>query len=273
MTRMPHLPEMDWDFKDQLHATRRQEKSAGRSETTYYVYDSTGQRVRKVTERASGSRRHERLYLGGLEIYREFDSVGATYLERQTLHVMDDKRRLALVETKTVDMSEAVTAAVPLIRVQLDNHLRSAVLELDDQAAIISYEEYYPYGATSFEAGQRAAEVSKKRYRYTGKERDHETGLYYHGARYYAPWLGRWTAADPAGLRFGTNLFVYAATRFVSMIPAAVSIRMPPIQTRKRRHRKHQIRPVDNQKAKTRSRIHQAALPPQRTTKKEALRM
>src|SRR5690554_2789669 len=36
-----------------------------------------------------------------------------------------------------------------------------------------------------------------KRYRYTGKERDEESGLYYHGARYYVPWLCRWTAVDP----------------------------------------------------------------------------
>ena len=42
------------------------------------------------------------------------------------------------------------------------------------------------------------AEVSLKRYRYTGKERDEETGFYYHGARYYAPWLGRWMSCDPA---------------------------------------------------------------------------
>jgi RHS repeat-associated protein len=51
--------------------------------------------------------------------------------------------------------------------------------------------------------------VSAKRYRYTGKERDEETGLYYHGARYYAPWLGRWTAADPAGMVDGPNLYEY----------------------------------------------------------------
>jgi RHS repeat-associated protein len=36
-----------------------------------------------------------------------------------------------------------------------------------------------------------------KRYRYTGKERDEETGLYYHGARYYIPWLARWATVDP----------------------------------------------------------------------------
>jgi|GEM_PF-1468216 len=35
-----------------------------------------------------------------------------------------------------------------------------------------------------------------KRYRYTGKERDEKSGLYYHGARYYIPWLCRWSAVD-----------------------------------------------------------------------------
>jgi RHS repeat-associated protein len=48
-----------------------------------------------------------------------------------------------------------------------------------------------------------------KRYRYTGKERDEESGFYYHGARYYAPWLARWTSADPGGMVDGVNLFAY----------------------------------------------------------------
>ena len=209
MTRMPHLPKMDWDFRDQLHATRRQVVNSGLGATTYYVYDSTGQRVRKVTERGSGSRHHERIYLGNFEIYRKFDSVGATTSERETLHVMDDKRRIALVETKKIDESRCIEEPAPRTRFQCDNHLGSAVLELDSHAAIITYEEFYPYGSTSFESAEAACEVSKKRYRYTGKERDEETGFYYHGARYYAPWIARWTAADPAGLVDGPNLYAY----------------------------------------------------------------
>lgn len=34
-------------------------------------------------------------------------------------------------------------------------------------------------------------------YKYNGKEFDAETGLYYYGARYYSPGLGRFTSADP----------------------------------------------------------------------------
>jgi RHS repeat-associated protein len=40
-------------------------------------------------------------------------------------------------------------------------------------------------------------EVSRKRYKYVGKERDEESGLYYYGARYYADWLARFVSMDP----------------------------------------------------------------------------
>ena len=126
--------------------------------------------------------------------------------------MVDDKRRIALVETKTIE-SKANPEALPhsLIRYQFTNHLDSSCLELDGDAAIISYEEYYPYGSTSYESARRKVEVSSKRYRFTGQERDEETGLYFCGARYCASWLGRWTAPDPKGLADGTNLFVYCS--------------------------------------------------------------
>jgi len=48
------------------------------------------------------------------------------------------------------------------------------------------YKEYHPFGTTSYRSGRTETEVSLKRYKYVGKERDDETGLYYYGARYYA---------------------------------------------------------------------------------------
>ncbi|HUA85988.1 MAG TPA: RHS repeat-associated core domain-containing protein, partial [Bryobacteraceae bacterium] len=95
-------------------------------------------------------------------------------------------------------------------RYQLANHLGSASLEIDEAGGLITYEEYSPYGETTYQAGISAAEVRRKRYRYTSKERDWENGFTYHGARYYAPWLGRWTACDPAGMIDGPNLFRFA---------------------------------------------------------------
>jgi RHS repeat-associated protein len=213
MTSMPHLPLMRWDFKDQFQATSQQVvNNGGTPEITYYVYDASGQRVRKVTERQAGpgqtpTRMKERIYLGGFELYREYAAVT---LARETLHIMDDQQRIALVETRTQGNEPDVPQQ--LIRYQLGNHLGSASLELDDQAQIISYEEYYPYGSTSYQAVSSQTETPK-RYRYTGKERDEESGLYYHGARYYAAWLGRWTAADRLGIKDGPNLYVYVNAR------------------------------------------------------------
>jgi len=215
MTVMPHLPLMQWDYRDQLQATSQQVvNNGGTPEITYYVYDAAGQRVRKVTERQAPPgetprRKQERIYLGGFEIFRAYAGDGDTVeLERETLHIMDDKQRIVLVETRTLDTAGNDPAPRQLVRYQLGNHLGSASLELDDQAQIISYEEYFPYGNTSYQAVRSQTETTK-RYRYTGKERDEESGLYYHGARYYAPWIARWTSADPAVLMDGLNAFTY----------------------------------------------------------------
>jgi RHS repeat-associated protein len=209
-TGMPHLAIMAWDYRDRLQATAQQVVSAGGTpETTYYVYDTSGQRVRKVTERQQGSRKQERIYLGGFEVYREYDGLGSSVnLERQSLHLMDDKQRIALVETRTVN-AVADTAPPQLVRYQYGNHLGSACLELDEAAQIISYEEYSPYGGTTYQAVRSQTETPKQ-YRYTGKERDEESGLNYHGARYYVTWRGRWVSCDPLGIEGGFNLYGFS---------------------------------------------------------------
>ena len=212
MERMPHLPVLAWDETDRLQASSRQVVGAGTPETTYYSYDGDGQRLRKATDRqapaaVAATRHSQRLYLGPLEIYREYAADGTTVtLERETLHVAAVDSRVAMVETRTVGSDPA---PAQLVRYQHANHLGSAVLELEGSAAILSYEEYYPYGSTSFQAVRSQTDVPK-RYRHTGKERDEETGLCCHGPRQYAPWLGRWTSCDPAGLADGENLYAYA---------------------------------------------------------------
>jgi RHS repeat-associated protein len=205
ITRMPHLATMEWSFRDQLRAVQRQVVNGAPGEMTYYVYDATGQRVRKVTDRADGSRQKERLYLGNFERYREYGASGSVALERESVRIMAGAQPTALVETRTQGDDGA---PAQLIKYQLGNHLGSATLELDEAAQIISYEEYHPYGTTSYQAGRNLAEVSLKRYRYAGKERDEETGFTYHGARYHAPWLGRWTSCDPAGSKVSQNPYL-----------------------------------------------------------------
>ncbi|WP_438017764.1 SpvB/TcaC N-terminal domain-containing protein [Sorangium sp. So ce315] len=209
MTSMPHITALTWDENDQLRST-----DLDGGGVVYYAYDAAGQRVRKVWEHSGLV--EERIYLGGYEVYRKRNATGLV-LERQTLHVLDGARRVAMVETKTVDTSGPF-AVTPRVRYQLDNHLGSASLEVDGAGLVIGYEEYHPFGTTAYWSASSAVEVSQRRYRYTGKEKDEETGLYYHGARHYAPWLGRWTSADPGGMVDGVDLFVYCRNRPTSLI-------------------------------------------------------
>ncbi len=211
MTVMPHLAALTWDEDDRLRSTARQAATSGTPQTGYYVYDRGGQRVRKATDGPAaagqqGTRKAERIYLGAIEIYREYAADGTTItLERETLHVTDGDRAIALIETRTAGTDKA---PAQLARYQHGNHLDSAVLELDDQSNIISYEEYFPFGSTSYQAVASQTDLPK-RYRYTGKERDEENDLCSLGARYYAPWLGRWTSCDPAGLTDGPSPYCY----------------------------------------------------------------
>ncbi len=190
MTSMPHLATIGWDYAD-----RMQSADLGGGGNAYYTYDAGGNRVRKVIDKGGGLI-HERIYLGDWEVYRESQS-GTVQLERETLHISDDTGRIALADTLTIDSGSPVGSPTTTIRYQHSNHLGSAALELDDTGAIISYEEYHPFGSTAYRSGRSAAEVSIKRYRYVGKERDDETGLYYYGARYYAAWLARFVSVDP----------------------------------------------------------------------------
>jgi RHS repeat-associated protein len=60
--------------------------------------------------------------------------------------------------------------------------------------------QYYRYDLNGEVWIEKAAAVSALDvpYRFTGKERDKETGLYYYGARYLDPKDSRWLSVDPA---------------------------------------------------------------------------
>jgi len=212
ITALPHLQVMQWNFKDQLQAVARQALDAGTPETTWYVYDGSGKRIRKITERQAAQdviplKKSQRIYLGAVEIYVEYDNANAPVLQRNTLHILDDTRRIALIETRTAGNDDAPQR---LIRYQFDNHQGSACIETDQTARVISYEEYHPFGTTAYQAMDKDIKAAYKRYRYTGMERDEESGFQYHTARYYLPWLGRWLSADPAGIGDGLNVYRYA---------------------------------------------------------------
>lgn len=207
MTKMPHLTAMEWNSFDQL--TRVDLGGGGEA---HYIYDAGGQRMRRVVER-DGNLNLEWVYLGGVMVFRRRRrDTGDVLLERWTTFIADEAGPIAQVDTKTRDADNQDPANplhTPLIRYQYANHLGSAVLETDAAGNPISYEEYHPFGTTAYRSSKPGVDLSLKRFRFSGKERDDESGLIYFGLRYYAPWLARWTSADPAGFVDGSDLFVY----------------------------------------------------------------
>jgi RHS repeat-associated protein len=75
------------------------------------------------------------------------------------------------------------------------DHLGSSSVVTDDAGSVVERTEFYPFGRLRHE--QRDSFHSA--YKFTGKERDKESGLFYYGARYYEPVVGKFVGADPAG--------------------------------------------------------------------------
>ena len=71
------------------------------------------------------------------------------------------------------------------------DHLKTASVITDSAGNIKEDEDYYPWGGEL-----QFANNDSNHYKFTGKERDVETGLDYFGARYYGNWLGRWMSPD-----------------------------------------------------------------------------
>jgi RHS repeat-associated protein len=71
------------------------------------------------------------------------------------------------------------------------DHLKTASVITDAAGNIRAESDYYPWGGEL-----QFTNNDSNHYKFTGKERDTETGLDYFGARYYSNGLGRWVSAD-----------------------------------------------------------------------------
>ena len=200
--------DLAWNGLNQLQRVTTIAREDSEDDQEVYQYDGDGMRIRKLqsVQTSKMIQTQEVIYLPGLELRRK--SNGATItedLEMLTIGVAgrSQARMLNWTEGKPVDIPNRQ------LRYSLDDHLGSSQLELDQDANVLTREEYYPYGGTAVRAAKSAMEVKYKIIRYSGKERD-SSGLYYYGFRYYQPWLGRWTSCDPIGALGGLNLYAFA---------------------------------------------------------------
>ena len=134
--------------------------------TTTFVYDGDGGRVKKL--RDDGSTTQETIYIGSL--YEITDRA----IKK---HIFAGSNKVATIEPEHTYYTHS-------------DHLGSSNIMTDETGSKVSQTEYQPYGQVSEQIG---ADVTP--YKFTGKELD-TTGLYYYGARYYDPEIGRFITAD-----------------------------------------------------------------------------
>jgi RHS repeat-associated protein len=178
----------EWDHANRMRVYRTQIGDAEPSVHAHYLYDTNGQRVKKVVRKKEQV--EVTVYVDGVFEHHQITKAGDVK-ENYDLHIMDGRSRIA--QTR---VGEPFTGdATPAVKYHLGDHLGSSNVIVDGKGSWTNREEYTPYGESSF------GSFARKRYRFTGKERDEESGLYYHGARYYAPWLARWISPDPILMR------------------------------------------------------------------------
>lgn len=227
MQALDHLRHMVWNAQNQLSRVDLIVRESGINDREFYLYDGSGNRVLKVFEQAkdleSGSIEIDsRVYIGNYQqkqVRIENDQQVDVILVRESVSVMDDHRRVCLIHHVTQDKlgRESTSQTSPDFRFLLEDNLGSVSLELNDSGEWISYEEYFPYGGCAFQTGNNVSQVDKE-YRYSGKELDTRSGLYYYGSRYYPTWLGRWINPDPSGPSGGVNLYAFVDGNPISKV-------------------------------------------------------
>ncbi|KVE28727.1 hypothetical protein WS67_08420 [Burkholderia singularis] len=201
------LQPLNWNDRNRLSGVTLVPRPSQPDRETYQ-YGADGMRVRKhATLRTSGTiRTSEVIYLPGLTLRITTNDDGrAEKVVAVLQEVKVDASRLS-ARTLHWEAGQPSGIANDTTRYGIGDLINSIGLELDEQANLISREEYYPYGGTAVWTACSQVEADTKYVRYSGKERD-ATGLYDYGWRAYQPWIGRWLNPDPAGTVDGLNLY------------------------------------------------------------------
>ncbi len=153
---------------------------------TSFRYDEAGNRAIKTSESS------ETLYAGAMW---QLNCSSVDHVA--TMHIFMGQMRIA---SKLVHPQESVSADITYQQANTfyyhTDHLGSSNVISDHNGNEFKCYEYTPDGEMWWERG--ADLLSKITYKFSGKEMDPETGLYYYGARYLNPVTGLWMSADPA---------------------------------------------------------------------------
>ncbi|WP_305880038.1 RHS repeat domain-containing protein [Treponema sp. OMZ 787] len=163
-----------------------------RNYTVHYRYGEDGQMALKYTDEG----RSETLYFNNFfTIHIPTQDQNNPQGLRVHKHIFVGNSRLVTAMTHTDNQGDNDEQKAKRYYYHSD-HLGSAQFVTDWRGKQYEHIEYTPYGELWVE--EVAAGLDKLPFRFTGKELDEETGLYYYGARYLDPKYSRWLSGDPA---------------------------------------------------------------------------
>jgi RHS repeat-associated protein len=169
-----------WDFENRLTSMQL----PGSGGTVTFKYDPFGRRVEKVSPSATSIYAYD-----GDNLIEETNAAGtaaARYIQTQNID-----EPLAILRGTTTDFYEA-------------DGLGSVTSLTNSSGASAETYTYDSFGNLTASTGSLTNSL-----RYTGREFDSETNLYYYRARYYGPAIGRFISEDPLRLTGDANLYAY----------------------------------------------------------------
>ena len=169
-----------WDYENRLASVTL----PGSGGTVTFKYDPFGRRIQK-----SGPAGTTNFLYDGANIVADLD-VSGTVLARYT-------------QGSGIDEPLASVTGLGAAFFEADG--LGSVTSLSGASGVTDTYTFKPFGITT------ANGSNPNRFRFTGREWDQETGLYYYRARYYDPAIGRFTSEDPLGFGgSGPNVYSYA---------------------------------------------------------------
>lgn len=132
----------------------------------------------------------------GERVYKESHENVSFYLNPHYTEKSDDAFKHILIGTTRLATKEVEDEKYEYEDDQYyyhPDHLGSSSFVTDHKGKLEEHLEYFPFGETWVEE-ESSLPIA---FQFTAKELDHETGLYYYGARYYDPRTSIWQSADP----------------------------------------------------------------------------
>jgi RHS repeat-associated protein len=170
-----------WDYENRLTSVTL----PGSGGTVTFKYDPFGRRIQK-----SGPAGTTNYLYDGANVVTDLDLNGAV-LARYT---------------QGVGIDEPLASVTGFGTAFFEADGLGSVTSLSGASGLTDTYTYKPFGITT------ATGSNSNRFRFTGREWDSETNLYYYRARYYDPQTGRFISEDPTSFQSGdVNFYVYVS--------------------------------------------------------------